>query len=135
MPFEYRSEALQRTLAELHREAPAVRGSAVITEDGLVIAAWPPGWDGDIHDPIGGDNVAAMAAVAAGLAERTLSRLAQGELQRLLMEGSHGTLAVVPASHDAALALLVEKDARLGVVLHLARLTVEKITHILDKPA
>ena len=130
--FEYRSEALQRSLADLHREAPALRGSAVITQDGLVVAAYPPGWDGDIHDPTGGDNVAAMAAVVAGLAERTMARLAQGELERVLMEGSQGTVAVLPATRDTALALLIDKDARLGVVLHLARLAIERVRAILD---
>jgi predicted regulator of Ras-like GTPase activity (Roadblock/LC7/MglB family) len=129
---EYRSDALNRALATLHQEAPGLHGSAIITPDGLVIAAYPPGWDGDIHDPLGGDNVSAMAAVVAGLAEKTLARLDQGALERVLMEGERGTVAVVPATKDAALALLITKDAKLGLAMHAARRAVDQIRAILD---
>ncbi len=132
MPLEYRSDALNRSLAALHREAPEVRGSAVITGDGLVIAAYPPGWDGDIHDPTGGENVAAMAAVVAGLAERTMQRLDQGSLERVLMEGERGTIGVFPATPDSALAVLIAKGAKLGVTLHAARRAAGQIATILQ---
>src|SRR5690349_16195671 len=104
MPIAYRSDSLLRSLADLHRDAPEVRGSAILTHDGLVIASYPPGWDGDIHAPAGGQNVAAMAAVVVGLAEKTLARLDQGGLERVLMAGERGTVAVFPATADSALA-------------------------------
>ena len=132
MPIEYRSEALLRSLAALHHDVPEIHGSAIITHDGLVIASYPPGWDADIHDPTGGENVAAMAAVVAGLAERTLTRLDQGELQRVVMEGARGTVGVIPASADSALALLIAKNAKLGLTLHAARQTADQIRAILD---
>ncbi len=133
MPIEYRSDALHRSLAALHRNAPDVRGSAIITNDGLVIAVYPPGWDSDIQDPTGGENVAAMAAVVAGLAERTMVRLDQGELERVLMEGEKGTVSVFPVTADSALALLIEKDAKLGLTLNAARRTAEEVRAILKK--
>lgn len=133
MPLQYRSDALRRSLQTLHRNAPSIRGSAVITQDGLVISAFPPGWDEDIHDPTGGDHVAALAAVVAGQAERTLTRLDQGELERVLMEGERGTIAVLPITHDAALAILVQKDAKLGLTLHAARQTADEIHAVLNK--
>src|SRR3989337_453682 len=123
MPIEYRSDALHRSLDALHRTAPDIRGSAIITNDGLVIAVYPPGWDSDIQDPTGGENVAAMAAVVAGMAERTMVRLAQGELERVLMEGEKGTVAVFPITHDSALAVLIDKEAKLGLTLQAVRKT------------
>ena len=132
MPIEYRSEALLRSLAALHHDVPEIHGSAIITHDGLVIASYPPGWDADIHDPTGGENVAAMAAVVAGLAERTLTRLDQGDLQRVVMEGARGPVGVFPASADSALALLIAKNAKLGLTLHAARQTADQIRAILD---
>jgi uncharacterized protein len=132
MPIEYRSEALLRSLAALHRDAPEIRGSAIITHDGLVIASYPPGWDADIHDPTGGENVAAMAAVVASLAERTMTRLDQGGLERVVMEGERGTVGVFPATPDSALALLIAKDAKLGLTLHAARQAADQIRTILD---
>jgi predicted regulator of Ras-like GTPase activity (Roadblock/LC7/MglB family) len=126
-----RSDALNRALTTLHHEAPGLHGSAVITQEGLVIAVYPPGWDGDIHDPLGGDNVSAMAAVVAGLAEKTLTRLDQGALERVLMEGERGTVGVFPATPDAALAVLITKDAKLGLTMHAARRATDQIRTIL----
>jgi predicted regulator of Ras-like GTPase activity (Roadblock/LC7/MglB family) len=133
MPTEYRSEALTRSLAQLHREAPAVRGSALISPEGLVIAAYPPGWDGDLRNPAGAESVAALAAVMAGAAARTLGRLEQGAVQRVLAEGEQGTLAVLPVAADASLALLIERDARLGLVLQAARQAAEVLRQVLDR--
>jgi predicted regulator of Ras-like GTPase activity (Roadblock/LC7/MglB family) len=130
---ESRSAALTRALATLHQAAPGLHGSAVITQEGLVIAVYPPGWDGDIHDPLGGDNVSAMAAVVAELAGKTLSRLAQGQLERVLMEGERGTVGVFPATKDAALAVLITKEAKLGLTLQAARRAIDHIRAILDQ--
>ena len=132
MPIEYRSDALLRSLAALYNDAPEIHGSAIITHDGLVIASYPPGWDGDIHDPTGGENVAAMAAVVVGLAEKTLTRLDQGGLERVVMEGERGSVGVFPATTDSALALLIAKDAKLGLILHAARRAADQIRTILD---
>jgi|SRR5579859_2923086 len=132
MPPEYRSDALLRSLAALIHAAPEIHGAAIMTHDGLVIASYPPGWDADIHDPTGGENVAAMAAVVVGLAEKTLTRLDQGDLERVVMEGQRGTVAVFPATPDSALALLIAKDAKLGLVLQAARQAAGQIRTILD---
>jgi uncharacterized protein len=132
MPPEYRSDALLRSLAALIHGAPEVHGAAIVTHDGLVIASYPPGWDADIHDPAGGENVAAMAAVAVGLAEKTLARLDQGGLERVVMEGERGSVAVFPATPDSVLALLIAKDAKLGLILHAAREAADQIRTILD---
>jgi predicted regulator of Ras-like GTPase activity (Roadblock/LC7/MglB family) len=119
----------------LHHEAPGLHGSALITQEGLVIAVYPPGWDGDIHDPLGGDNVSAMAAVVAELAGKTLTRLNQGELERVLMEGERGTVGVFPATKDASLAVLITKDAKLGLTMQAARRATAQIRAILDQTA
>jgi hypothetical protein len=135
MPAEYRSDVFHRTLAQLHRTAPDVRGSAVITMDGLVIALFPPGWDSNIQDPQGGENVAAMSAVVVGQAEQTMKRLAQGELERILLEGENGTIAVFPITADSALAMLIKKDAKLGLTLNAARAAAETLRGVLKKEA
>ena len=132
MPIAYRSDALLRSLAGLHRDAPEILGSAILTHDGLVIASYPPGWEGDIHAPAGGENVAAMAAVVVGLAEKTLTRLDQGALEQVLMAGERGTVAVFPATADSALALLITKEAKLGLILHAAARAAEQIRAIID---
>lgn len=132
MPIQYRSDALRQSLANLHRQSSDVHGSAIITGDGLIIASYPPGWEGDIHDPTGGENVAAMAAVVVSTAERTMSRLALGNLERVLIEGETNIVGVFPATHDSALTVLIAKDAKLGLALHAARKAALDIASILN---
>ncbi len=133
MPAEYRSDQLRRTLANLHRAASNVQGSAVITLDGFIIALYPPGWDSNVQDPRGGDNVAALASVVVEQAEKTLKRLAQGQLERVLLEGEDGTIAVFPITSDSALALLIGKNSKMGLTLHAAREAAETLRGILKK--
>ena len=133
MPLHYRSDALRQCLQTLHRRVPTLSGSAIITSDGLVIAAYPPGWDNNIQDPTGAESVAAMAAVIASAAERTVLRLEQGALKRVLIEGEHGTVGVFPCTPDSALAVLIAKEAKLGLAAQAARQTALEIGDILKR--
>lgn len=133
MPTQYRSDALLACLQALHRRAPGVCGSAIITSDGLVIATYPPGWDSDIHDPAGAASVAAMASVIATAAERTVARLEQGALERVLIEGEKGVVGVFPCTVDSGLAVLIAKDAKLGLAAYAARQTAVEIGGILKR--
>lgn len=120
MVREYRSEILERTLRTLHTAVPGIIASVIVNIDGLLVSAYPPGNDDDYSEnPTSSPQVAAMAATLTGLAERTLGRLAQGELERLLMEGEDGVMIVYPAGR-ATLAVLVEKDIKMGMVLYAA---------------
>ena len=133
MPSPYRSDALRQSLLQLHRRVPAVSGSAVITADGLVIAIYPPGWDNNIQNPTGADSVAAMAAVIYSAAERTVDRLEQGALERVLIEGERGIIGVFPCTSDSALAVLIAKDAKLGLAARAAQQTAQEIGGILTR--
>ncbi len=120
MVREYRSEILERTLRTLHTAVPGIIASVIVNIDGLLVSAYPPGNEDDYSEnPTSSPQVAAMAATLTGLAERTLGRLAQGELERLLMEGEEGVMIVYPAGR-ATLAVLVEKDVKMGMVLYAA---------------
>lgn len=118
MVREYRSEILERTLRTLHTAVPGIIASVIVNIDGLLVSAYPPGDEENFQEnPTSSPQVAAMAATLIGLAERTLGRLAQGDLERLLMEGEEGVMVVYPAGR-AALAVLVGKDVKLGNVLY-----------------
>ncbi|MCD4685893.1 MAG: roadblock/LC7 domain-containing protein, partial [Anaerolineae bacterium] len=111
----------ERTLRTLHTAVPGIIASVIVNIDGLLVSSYPPGNESEnfSENPTSSPQVAAMAATLIGLAERTLGRLAQGELERLLMEGENGVMIVYPAGR-AALAVLVEKDVRMGMVLYAA---------------
>jgi predicted regulator of Ras-like GTPase activity (Roadblock/LC7/MglB family) len=59
-----------------------------------------------------------------------LGRLAQGDLERLMMEAEEGVMVVYPAGR-ASLAVLAAKDARMAYVLYAAKRAAEDIAGIL----
>ncbi len=131
MTQQYRSEALEEKLKTLHTVVDGVKATVIVNIDGLLVAAYPPGDEENPHEnPTSSPQVAAMSATLIGLAERTLKRLAQGSLERLLMEGEEGVMVVYPAGR-ASLAVLVEKDARIARVLFATKKAAEEVAEIL----
>ncbi len=131
MAQEYRSDILERILRTLHVAADGVRASVIVNVDGLLVAAFPPGNEENPHEnPTSSPQVAAMSATLMGLALRTLKRLAQGDLERLLMEGEEGVMVIYPAGR-AAVAVLVDKGARLSHVLYATRKAAAEVAEVL----
>ncbi|NDJ84789.1 MAG: hypothetical protein GYB66_02780 [Chloroflexi bacterium] len=129
---EYRSEQLEKTLRVLHAAVPGIKASVVVNLDGLLVSAYPSDDtdEGSHNNPTGSPQVAAMSATLVGLAIRVLKRLEQGELKRLLMEAEEGQMVVYPAG-ESLLAVLVEKDTKLGKVIYAASRATADITEIL----
>lgn len=131
MAQESRSESLERTLKTLHVAVDGVKASVIVNIDGLLVAAFPPGNEDNPHqNPTSSPQVAAMSATLIGLAERTLGRLAQGDMQRLMIEGEDGVMIVYPAGR-ASLAVLAQKDARLSHILYATRRAAAEVRAIL----
>lgn len=131
MAQESRSESLERILKTLHIAVDGVKASVIVNIDGLLVAAFPPGNEDNPHqNPTSSPQVAAMSATLIGLAERTLGRLAQGEMQRLMIEGEDGVMIVYPAGR-ASLAVLAQKDARLSHVLYATKKAAADIMRVL----
>ena len=131
MVQETRDVILERTLKTLHTAVDGVKATVIVNIDGLLVASFPPGDEERPHEnPTSSPQVAAMAATLIGLAEKTLTRLEQGDLERLLMEGEDGVMVVYPAGR-ASLAVLVKKDTRLAHVLFAARLAAAEVADTL----
>ena len=131
MAREDRSGALQAALRRLGLVVEGVKTCVIVSDDGFAIAAYPGEDVGSkSDDPLNAPQVAAVAATLAALAARSLDRLAQGEMGRLLLEGEAGALLSFPAG-DVSLALLVDKDASMAHVLFAAQKTVAEIDAIL----
>src|SRR5260221_611696 len=129
---KFRQEVIDDLLRKLHSAVQGITASVVVNRDGLLVAAFPPGDDSDpLVNPTSSPQVAAMSATLIGLAERTLGRLEQGELERLLMEGEEGVMVVYPAGR-ATLAVLVDKTQKLGPVLYAAAHTAKDVAEVLQ---
>jgi predicted regulator of Ras-like GTPase activity (Roadblock/LC7/MglB family) len=131
MVQQTREERLENTLKILHSAVEGIKATVIVNIDGLLVASFPPGDEENPHEnPTSSPQVAAMSATLIGLAERTLGRLAQGDLERLLMEGEEGVMVVYPAGR-ASLAVLAEKNARLAHILFATKKAAADVAQIL----
>ena len=53
-------------------------------------------------------------------------------MKRLLVEGAHGAMLVVPANDRAAIALMVHNDAKMGLSLYALKQAAVDISAILE---
>ena len=133
MTRENRSGALDAALQRLGLIVEGVKASVIVSEDGFAIAAYPGEDDGiSGDDPLNAAQVAAVSASLAAMAERSLDRLAQGDMGRLLLESESGAFLSCPAG-EASLALVVDKDASMAHVLFAAQKTAAEIDAILSR--
>jgi len=135
MAIVYRTEKLEAALAKLCNHLDSVQGAVIVSIEGFVVAAYEPNVvsNGEDEDNTASSpQVAAMAATLIALGERTLARLGQGDLNRLLIEGTTGAMLVVPASSRAAVALMVYNDAKMGLSFYALRQAAVEIRDVLE---
>jgi predicted regulator of Ras-like GTPase activity (Roadblock/LC7/MglB family) len=132
----YKTDLLEEALKELCSKLEGVQGAVIVSIEGFVVAAYTPHEsEMDEEGPTSSPQVAAMAATLIALGERTLSRLAQGEMIRLLVEGNDGGMLVVPANRRASVAVMVGREAKMGLVLYALQQSAGKISSILEGSA
>ena len=119
-----RAELLTRILRTLHTSSPDIVASAILSEDGLMLAsALPSGLD---ETRIGG-----MTATLLSLGSRAAHELERGQVQEIVVRGSEGYAAVMNASTGTLLLCLSSKSARLGVVFYEMRKTIDDLSNVL----
>jgi predicted regulator of Ras-like GTPase activity (Roadblock/LC7/MglB family) len=129
----YKTDLLEEALEELCSKLEGVQGAVIVSIEGFVVAAYAPYESNmDEDSPTSSPQVAAMAATLIALGERTLSRLAQGEMIRLLIEGNDGGMLVVPANRRSSVAVMVGREAKMGLVLYALQQSAKKISDILE---
>jgi hypothetical protein len=129
----YKTDLLEDALKELCHKLEGVQGAVIVSIEGFVVASYASrDSDMDKEGPTSSPQVAAMAATLIALGERTLSRLAQGEMLRLLIEGNDGGMLVVPANKRASVAVMVGKEAKMGLVLYALQQGAKSISAILE---
>jgi predicted regulator of Ras-like GTPase activity (Roadblock/LC7/MglB family) len=129
----YKTDLLETALQELCSKLQGVQGAVIVSVEGFVVAAYTP-HEGEMDEegPTSSPQVAAMAATLIALGERTLARLAQGEMIRLLIEGNDGGMIVVPADRRASVAVMVDREAKMGLVLYALQQSAQVISTILE---
>lgn len=87
-----------------------VQGAAMVTPDGLPLAASLPGGMDD-------ERVSAMSAAMLSLGERIGHELARGDIDRIYVEGDEGLSILTSCGEDAVFLVLAGKTAKQGVLM------------------
>jgi len=121
---ETRSSRLERTLRELLVATSDLEAAAVVSFDGLPMAAsLPAGMDED--------RVAAMSAALLSLGERATEGLGRGALSQVFIEGENGTVFLVSAEDEAVLVAVATKGAKTGLMLYEVKRAAAQVADVL----
>ena len=119
-----RSTRLDRAIRDLLAQAPELEAAAVVSFDGLpMAAALPPSMDED--------RVAAMSAALLSLGERAAEGLGRGQLSQVYIEGDEGTVFLVSADDEAVLVAVAAKGAKAGMMLYEVRRSAAVVAAVL----
>lgn len=119
-----RAEVLTTILSDLNGTSADIEASAVISLDGLMMAALlPQGMDED--------RVGAMSAALLSLGDRTAKELARGELEQVLVKGDRGYVIMTHAGAEAVLTTLAKANAKLGLIFLDVKRAAEAITKVI----
>jgi hypothetical protein len=116
---------LKRALAEMAARL-SFQGVAVISRDGVVLAAELPGQF----------DQARLGAIAAGilsLSGRSVGQLQRGELQQTVIQGTDGKIIITHAGGKAALVALADTNLSLGMAFLEARETAQQVADLLGE--
>ena len=87
-----------------------VQGAALVTPDGLPLAASLPGGMDE-------ERVSAMSASMLSLVERIGMELARGTIDRIFVEGNKGFGILTGCGQDAVLLVLASESAKQGLLM------------------
>jgi hypothetical protein len=99
------------------------QGMAVISRDGVVLAAELPG-------QLDKSRVGAIAAGILSLSGRSVGQLARGNLLQTMIQGSEGNIIITYAGQNAVLIALVDKTISLGMAFLEARESAQQVAQI-----
>ncbi|MCX7111823.1 MAG: roadblock/LC7 domain-containing protein [Candidatus Methylumidiphilus sp.] len=119
-----RLDNLNKILRNLQSESPGVEASALISEDGLMLASSLPQ---DLEET----RVAGMTATLLNLGTRAASELRRGEVQEVIVRGEQGYAVMISAGRGVLLLVLANETAKLGLIFFDMREAIKGIKNIL----
>lgn len=119
-----RFESLTKILKSLQSESPGIEASALISEDGLMIAsALSP----DLDDT----RVGGMTATLLSLGTRAATELRRGEVREVIVRGEEGYAVMVSAGRGALVLVLANENSKLGLIFFDVREAIKSINKVL----
>ncbi len=104
-----RLDEMNKVLRRMQSDTPGVEASALISEDGLMIAsALSPDMDET--------RVAGMTATLINLGTRAATELARGEVKEVIIRGDNGYAVMIDAGRGVMLLVLANETSKLGLI-------------------
>ncbi len=119
-----RTDSLNKVLRSLQSGSPDVEASALISEDGLMIAS-------ALRQDLDETRVAGMTATLLNLGTRAAVELGRGEVLEVVVRGDQGYAVMVSAGRGTLLLVVANENAKLGLIFFDMRETVRAIQRIL----
>ncbi len=119
-----RVDNLNRILRSLQSASPDVEASALISDDGLMIASALP-------QHVDETRVAGMSATLSSLGARAAAELERGDVEEVLVRGKNGYAVMIASGSGTLLLCLASKQAKLGLVFLDMRRAVDDIRKVL----
>ena len=119
-----RLDELNRILRKLQNDLPGIESSALISEDGLMIAR---------VDTLNMEEtrVAGMTATLLNLGTRAAAELSRGAVQEVIVRGDHGYAVVISAGRGALLLAVTDETSKLGLVFFDMREAIRALQKVL----
>ncbi len=109
MAGETRRDRLAKVLRDLIDSSGDISGVAVVSMDGLIMAA-------DLPSTVEQARVGAVAAAILSLSGRSVGQLKRGDLKQTTIQGSEGHIIISQAGPNAVLVALTGEGVNLGMV-------------------
>ena len=119
-----RVENLNKVLRRLQSGSPDVEASALISDDGLMIASVLPQ---DIDET----RVAGMTATLLSLGLRAAAELGRGTVEEVIVRGDEGYAVMLSAGRGVLLLTLANENAKLGLIFFDMREAITDVKQIL----
>ena len=119
-----RTENLNKILKNLQSGSPDVEASALITEDGLIIASSLPR---DLDEV----TVGGMSATLLHLGTRAATTLNRGDVKEVIVRGDEGYGVMVSAGSGVLLLVVANENAKLGLIFFDMRAAINAIKQVL----
>ncbi len=104
-----RTEQLNQALRTLQAGTPDLEASALVSEDGLMIASALP-------EHIEEDSAAGICAVLLNLGSRVATELKRGNLKQVFVQGDDGYIIMSKATDETVLMVVTNNLAKLGLI-------------------
>lgn len=123
-PSMTRLESLSKILKTLQNESPGVEASALISEDGLMIAS-------ALSSDLDETRVGGMTATLLNLGTRAATELRRGEVEEVIVRGEAGYAVMVSAGRGVLLLVLANENSKLGLIFFDMREAIKSIRKVL----